>query len=256
MNDNDIPFEVARQRLAEKRAQVRTAPASQNAQAPEWLHSVEDLHDFFNETAEVWDAVFAPSDEDTLYEAVAAQITPAQDEKQVLVLGCGTGMELMEIFTRLPHMRVTGIDLAPNMLRELRRKYADRLAQITLIEGSYLDIPLGAQQYDYVVATLTAHHLAPETKVVLYQRIRQALKLGGRYIEGDQSTSLAHEQEVVLYWYYEYIAKLPGGDHAQWNYDVTLSPETQRKLLHQAGFGNISMPWEKQSEGVTVFVAW
>ena len=34
-------------------------------------------------------------------------------------------------------------------------------------------------------------------------------------------------------WYHAYIAKLPGGDRAEWNYDVTLSPGSEERLLRR-----------------------
>ena len=103
--------------------------------------------------------------------------------------------------------------------------------------------PLGERRFDYVVATLTVHQAAPESKMALYRRIDRGLKPSGRYIEGDQSTDPEHEQEI-LFWYDAYIAKLPGGSQTAWNYDVTLSPETQKRLLREAGFNQIQLTWQ------------
>ena len=202
----------------------------------------------------MWDRIFGPGEGDRLYREVAAQIEPTNDAVSVLVLGCGTGLELPDIFARAPNARLTGIDVAPGMLAELRRKFGERSAQIELIEGSYLDVPLGRQRFDYAIATLTAHHLPPTSKLSFYRRVREALQPGGRYIEGDQSTDAAGEIET-LRWYNSYIAKLPGGDRAHWNYDVTLSPETQRRLLHEAGFGDVQLTWHQPDDRLAVFVA-
>ena len=49
-----------------------------------------------------------------------AELIP-QSTKRSLDLGCGTGLELDEIFKKLPHVKVTGIDLTQAMLDKLRK---------------------------------------------------------------------------------------------------------------------------------------
>ncbi len=230
----------ARQELERIRRGVRTAPRPEIDDAPAWLHGIEEMQDFFSAAAPIWDKVFGTDKKDPLYRAVAEQIVQTASPLRILVLGCGTGLELEQVFARVPNARVTGIDLASGMLAELRKKFSQRMSQIELIEASYVDLPLGEQQYDYVIATLTVHHLAPEAKLDLYRNVRAALKLNGRYIEGDQSTSPQREQEA-LRWYREYVSTLPGGDKAEWNYDVTLSPETAERLLREAGFSKVDV---------------
>ncbi len=246
--------ETARRELAKIRARLPVAPKPTIDDAPAWLGEIEGMRDFFDSAAHVWDRVFGPEEGDRLYPEVAAQIEPTQDAVSILVLGCGTGLELPDLFARAPNARLTGIDVAPGMLAELRRKFAAQSAQIELIEGSYLDVPLGQQRFDYAIATLTAHHLSPTSKLSLYRRIREALVLGGRYIEGDQSTDAAGEAET-LRWYDAYIAKLPGGEQARWNYDVTLSPETRRRLLQEAGLQDVQLSWHESEAGLAVFTA-
>ena len=256
-NDANYLKAEARQELARIRRSVHTAPAPKSDGAPTWLHEIEHMRDFFNSAAVVWDKVFGTDAVDPLYRAVAAQIAQTEAAIRILVLGCGTGLELNDIFARVPNARISGIDLAAGMLAELRKKFRTRLSQIDLIEASYVDLPLGGQRYDYVVATLTVHHLPPETKLDLYRRIRTALKLNGCYVEGDQSTSPRREQEI-LHWYQAYIATLPGGDKGEWNYDVTLSAETTERLLREAGFSTVELTWEQRDEsghGLAVLVA-
>ena len=257
MNNGEDRRKAAKRELDEIRAGVRKAPDPPAENAPDWLHGVEEMRDFFDSAARVWDDVFGPEGNDTLYRAVAEQIPETADAVHILVLGCGTGLELNNIFECVPNARITGIDLAPGMLAELRKKFRDRSGQIELIEGSYVDVPLGENRFDYAVATLTVHHLPPEAKLGLFRNVLTALKPGGSYIEGDQSHSAEHEA-MVLRWYNEYIATLPGGDRGQWNYDITLCAETEQRLLREAGFSQVEMTWEKRhdsGEGRAVFVA-
>lgn len=256
-NTKNQEQQITRAKLEQIRHSLSKAPKPNIPDAPEWLHTIEEMREFFSATAPVWDQVFGGEKEDALYRAVADQIAPTAAPIKILVLGCGTGLELLAIFGKAPNTQIIGIDVAPGMLAELRKKFAGQRAQIELREQSYVGIVLGREQFDYVVATLTTHHLAPDPKLDLYRQIRTALKPNGRYIEGDQSTSQAGEAEA-LRWYHAYIAKLPGGEQAEWNYDVTLSPETQERLLREAGFPQVHMTWEERDaagHGLAVFVA-
>ena len=54
-----------------------------------------------------------------------AKIVP-ENTKHVLDLGCGTGLELDELFKLQPDVKITGIDLAPAMMEKLKGKHADK----------------------------------------------------------------------------------------------------------------------------------
>ena len=247
--------EEINRKFEKKRSRVRIAPGPKGKDVPDWLKDgVEDLYEFFNTTAELWDEKFKPGS-GPFYEAVADQIASTDAEIQILDLGCGTGLEFEFLLRRAPNARITGVDLAPNMLDQIRTKFSDHMGQIRLIEGNILDFPLGEAGYDYVISTLTMHHLPPDNKVRVYEKIRGALTGKGLYVEGDQSVL----QEVEdLRWYRDYISKLPGGDRGQWNFDVTLSVQTQKELLRKAGFSKVSLAWEKRESryaGLAVLVA-
>lgn len=202
---------------------------------------VESLPDFFNSVAHLWDAKFA-TDCAHLHRETARRIAPTEEPIRILDVGCGTGLELEAIFERAPNARVTAMDQAPRMLAEVKRKYAERMSQIELLEASCVDWPAGLVGFDYVVSILCVHHFPPETKVGIYRSFRRALKAGGMYIEGDQMTRGAagsEDHELFERW----IARLPGGRRGEWNFDVTLNAETNRRLLFDAGFSDVAGPW-------------
>ena len=143
------------------------------------------------------------------------------------------------------------MDQAPHMLVELKREYEPRMHQIELVEASCLDWPSGLHGFDYVISILCVHHFAPETKVDVYRSFRNALNPQGAYVEGDQTVSLDDEQ-WILGLYKAWIEKLPGGSRGEWNYDVTLSLETNQHLIEEAGFGSFEVRWSGNGH---VFVA-
>ena len=207
--------------------------------APGYSDEMEDLREFFDMAADIWDEKFGPSSAGT-YVEVADQIAPTDAEIHILDLGCGSGLELDQVFLRAPNARITGIDLAPRMLARLREKFRDKAGQIRLIEANYFDIPYGDQVYDYAISTLSTHHLPPENKLIVYRKVLTALKACTSYIEGDQTTSEEGEQNGLGRFRTE-VSKLPDADRARWNYDITLSTATNMRLLREAGFAEVQL---------------
>ena len=214
---------------------------------------VESLPDFFNNVAHLWDAKFK-ADCVPLHRATAMRIDRTDREISILDVGCGTGLELEHILERAPNARITALDQAPRMLAELRRKYADRLDQIETVEASCVDWPPGLDGFDYVVSILCVHHFPPSTKRDIYRRFRSALAADGAYIEGDQCAGLAAgpDEASTLKLFEDWIAKLPGGTDGEWNYDITLSVETNQRLLREAGFTGLEGPWFVGEDAVLV----
>lgn len=215
------------------------------------LHSYEEMSSFFDLRSGGYDEHMRGLFEhfEGFYTAVTSVIEPTDRQVRILDLGCGTGAELSYLFSKAPNAQITGIDLSPLMLEKLKVKYADRLNQITLVCGSYLDIPFDGD-YDYVLSVYTMHHLLPETKHGLYGKIREALKPGGVYVEGDYVVEEAFSREL-LERYAKVPERFPAG--AQYHIDIPLSVNMQADLLQQAGFESPQV-WQLEKEAA-VFAA-
>ena len=105
---------------------------------------LEPMADFFDRRAESHDDHMRANVEalDDFYDAIGLAIRETGEPIDLLDLGIGTGLELPAIFERSPSARITGIDVSPGMLAELRTKFVDREEQLCLIEGSFIDIDL------------------------------------------------------------------------------------------------------------------
>ena len=165
----------------------------------QWLKSTEDepletMSGFFDRRVDSYEDHMRPW---RAYYRWLGELIPAQAET-LLDLGCGTGLELDEIFRLHPDIRVTGIDLAPGMLARLREKHPER--KLTLTVGDYLTVPLAPCAFDVAVAFETLHHFPPETKLGLFRRIFAALRPGGMLLEGDY---IAESDEMETYLFQE-----------------------------------------------------
>ena len=163
-----------------------------------------------------------------------ARSLPRQAGARILDLGCGTGLELEEVFRLNPSARVTGIDLAPGMLGALREKFPDRALE--LICGSYFDVPFGVEQYDAAVSVESLHHFTQAEKIPLYARLHAALKPGGDFILTDyfaETDEIERERRAEL-------LRLRREQRAQegkfYHYDTPLTVPHELDALRAAGF--------------------
>lgn len=201
----------------------------------QWLKSTEDepletMSGFFDRRVDSYEDHMRPW---RAYYRWLGELIPAQAET-LLDLGCGTGLELDEIFRLHPDIRVTGIDLAPGMLARLREKHPER--KLTLTVGDYLTVPLAPCAFDVAVAFETLHHFPPETKLGLFRRIFAALRPGGMLLEGDY---VAESDEMETYLFQELARRrarqhVPEGTFVHFDTPLTLAHELS--LLSQAGF--------------------
>lgn len=124
--------------------------------------------------------------------AFTAQALPIKEGCKLLDLGCGTGLELEFYFPLCPTAQVTGIDLSQRMLSRLGEKFPEK--DLTLIQGSYFDVPFGENGFDAAVSVESLHHFTKEEKIPLYAKVRAALKEGGYFLLTDYF-SLSEEEE-------------------------------------------------------------
>lgn len=205
------------------------------ASIKQWLKSTEDepletMSGFFDRRVDSYEDHMRPW---RAYYRWLGELIPTQAET-LLDLGCGTGLELDEIFRLHPDIRVTGIDLAPGMLARLREKHPER--KLTLTVGDYLTVPLAPCAFDVAVAFETLHHFPPETKLGLFRRIFAALRPGGMLLEGDY---IAESDEMETYLFQELARRrarqhVPEGTFVHFDTPLTLAHELS--LLRQAGF--------------------
>jgi tRNA (cmo5U34)-methyltransferase len=179
-----------------------------------------------------------------------AKLVPVNTAK-ILDLGCGTGLELDEIFRLLPLVEVVGIDITAPMLEKLKQKHPDK--NIKLVCGSYFSLDLGENNFDAVISFETMHHFSHEEKVGLYRKIGKALRTEGVYLEGDYMVA---DKSVEDEMYAENTRlrrgqKIPDGE--LYHFDTPCTIDTQIALLKRAGFLSAVMVYRR--ENTTIIVA-
>lgn len=168
-----------------------------------------------------------------------ANCLPKEAGARILDLGCGTGLELNGYFLLNPRAKITGIDLAPGMLKALREKFGDK--DLTLILGSYFEVPFGENVFDAAISVESLHHFTKEQKIPLYSKLQKALKDGGYFILTDYF-ALSNEEEQHNRQELIRLKREQGikGDEF-YHYDTPLTVGHEIEALIAAGFSSAAV---------------
>ena len=201
---------------------------------------LEKMSDFFEARLDGYDEhmMTAIESADEFYPFTARQL-PTDENSRVLDLGCGTGLELAEYYKLCPSARITGIDLSQGMLAELKRKFTNK--DITLIHGSYFDVPLGENAFDAAVSVESLHHFTKEEKLPLYAKLHAALKEKGYFILTDYFALSDDEERMHRQTLNALKAEQGIADNEFYHYDTPLTVQHEIEALTEAGFASVEV---------------
>ena len=168
-----------------------------------------------------------------------ASLLPTAKGSRVLDLGCGTGLELEKYFPLCPSARVTGIDLSEAMLNALKKKFTDK--DITLIVGSYFDVPLGENVFDAAVSVESLHHFTKDEKIPLYKKLHTALRANGYLILTDYFAATDDEEQTHRNNLNALKAEQGIRNDEFYHYDTPLTVQHETEALLEAGFVSVQV---------------
>ena len=201
---------------------------------------LEKMADFFENRLDGYDEHMMTNIEaaDEFYPFTAKQL-PTTENCHILDLGCGTGLELEEYYPLNPSAKITGVDLSQGMLSALKKKFADK--DITLICGSYFDVPFGMSLFDSAVSVESLHHFTKAEKVPLYDKLHRALKDGGYFVLTDYFSLTDEEEQMHRQNLSELKTEQGISDDAFYHYDTPLTVKHETEALLEAGFSSVEV---------------
>lgn len=201
---------------------------------------LEKMNEFFDKRLDGYDEHMMTNIESSdVFYPYTANCLPKTNGAKILDLGCGTGLELEHYFKINPSAKTTGIDLTESMLNALRNKFTEK--DLTLVCGSYFDIPFGENTFDAAVSVESLHHFTKEEKIPLYAKLCKALKNGGYFILTDYF-ALSYEDERTFRNELLLLKKEQGiDDNEFYHYDTPLTVEHETEALLEAGFSCVEV---------------
>ncbi len=199
---------------------------------------LEKMSDFFENRLDGYDEHMMTNIESAKeFYPFTAKCLPGKENIHILDLGCGTGLELEEYFQLNPTAMVTGIDLSEGMLSALKSKFTDK--NITLVVGSYFEVPFGVNAFDAAVSVESLHHFTKEEKIPLYAKLHTALKDKGYFILTDYFALSDEEEKLHRQNLIHLKAEQGITDDEFCHYDTPLTVQHETEALLQAGFSSV-----------------
>lgn len=198
------------------------------------------MNEFFNKRLDGYDEHMMTNIESSdVFYPFTADCLPKTAGAKILDLGCGTGLELEHYFKLNPSAKITGVDLTESMLNALKNKFPEK--ELSLICGSYFDVPFDENTFDAAVSVESLHHFTKEEKIPLYRKLYKALKDSGYIILTDYF-ALNGEDEQAFRNELLRLKKEQGIDDDEfYHYDTPLTVEHETEALLEAGFSSVEV---------------
>lgn len=104
-----------------------------------------------------------------------------QRKTELLDVACGTGSFLTFVKENYPRLKVTGLDLSPDYLREAETSLKS-WRDVTLRKANAEHMPFDDESFDIVTSIYLFHELPPYVRSVVAKEIARVLKPGGSFI--------------------------------------------------------------------------
>ncbi|MBE9193459.1 class I SAM-dependent methyltransferase [Gloeocapsopsis crepidinum LEGE 06123] len=167
----------------------------------------------------------------------------------LLIVGAGTGMELLKFSKSNPQWQLLGVDPSSNMLAIAQQKIEqNKLSnRVKLVQGYTHDLP-DTPLYDAATCILVMHFLPDDgSKIALLQSIAQRLQSSAPFILvdifGEKSSREFEQITAIIKLFWQEMGILPEQiDEGIETINKGVYPVAESRaieLLQQAGFGNI-----------------
>jgi SAM-dependent methyltransferase len=200
--------------------------------------SVKTMAEYFDEEAQRHDEHFViQMGMSEFYDEIENQISACAVKNEILVLGCGTGLEIERI--KYP-ARVTAVDIAPKMLEQLEKKRLYEGVTLRTVCASFLDMDFGRETFNLVLSCYALHHFNPDQKRALYRNIGACLKEGGAFLNGDVMARNWEEEEKIM----QNALRIYGRERMPFGslpVDAPITMESETGILRETGFSSIEI---------------
>ncbi|MBI9014669.1 MAG: class I SAM-dependent methyltransferase [Clostridiales bacterium] len=205
---------------------------------------MEKMEEHFNKEAEKHDSFFINElGLKEFYDEVEVQLNKSKIKSNILVLGCGSGLEIERIKFKA---NVKAVDISENMIKKLNEKTLYHEVALETVCASFLELEFETEKYDLVLSCYAMHHFNEEQKQKLYTSIFNSLKKNGVFINGD-SMALNYEEEYERYEKAKKIYDEKNLPFASLHIDVHFCYEHEQDTLRRAGFNQVILEreWNK-----------
>lgn len=193
-----------------------------------------------------------------LYRLCSAYLSKLPDKVRILVVGCGTGEELIALAKALPLAEFEAIDPSEPMLKMCSKSVEEEgLSKRITLHNSTLNDFTSAHVFDAATAILVSQHLNSDALAQgFFNQIAGYLKPCGLLYSADLHIGTAQNRELIFdLWHRNVIAagiekEMADGMLLKIKTDICIREEkTITGFIQSAGFNNIFMPFRSLMYG-------
>lgn len=199
---------------------------------------MKKMNEYFNDEAMEHDDLFIKKmGMDEFYDEIESVLNSCDNKDSILVLGCGSGLEIERI--KFP-CNVLGVDISDKMIEVLEQKKLYDGVKLNTLCGSFLELDFEENNYDIVLSCYAMHHFNSEQKQSIYNKIYSSLKNGGVFVNGD-TIAVNRKEEDKCMLEAEKIYKNENMPFASLHVDVPFCFEHEKEVLKNARFNEIEL---------------
>ena len=199
---------------------------------------MKKMKDFFDDEAVEHDDLFVTKmGMIEFYDEVEKVLNNCEYKNSVLVLGCGSGLEIERL--KFP-CNVVGVDLSDKMLEVLEKKKLYDGVKLKTVCGSFLELDFEEEKYDIVLSCYAMHHFNSEQKQSIYCKVYKCLKKGGVFVNGD-TIAVNRDEEDKFMVEAEQTYQKENMPFASLHVDVPFCFEHEKEVLKNAGFNEVEL---------------
>lgn len=172
-----------------------------------------------------------------------------------LDLGCGSGRVAKILLQEFPMLRLTLVDISPNLLKVASSQLAEHSSRLTFVEADFFSnaFQLEAQRYDFVVSAFALHH-GPDVACYreVFQKIESSLAAGGVFLCWDHVQGADADLETLNFdsWRHHFLrsgSMDEAADQIKSSYaqDSPLTSAQYLETLAACGFTTADILWKK-----------
>jgi ubiquinone/menaquinone biosynthesis C-methylase UbiE len=125
------------------------------------------------------------------------ELVAVRDGEDILEVATGTGVQLVELARRNPKGTTVGVELAPGMLKETRKRLQSAgLDRVEVKEGSALELPFPDSSFDLLVNGYMLDLLPRDDIPRALAEFKRVLRPGGRLVLSNMTVGEARRHRV------------------------------------------------------------
>jgi len=216
-------------------------------QAINSIHTHMNIKQIFDAGADQYDRqrrMVIPCFNDFYQTAIDLIPFSGPDSFTFLDLGAGTGLLTASIISVFPNATATLMDLSEKMLEKAQGRFSlNKRVNFLIWDYSHSTLP---EEYNLIVSAMSIHHLSDDEKKSLYQRVFDALKFEGIFINADLVKGETDKTEKIYHdMWMNWIHKAGLSEHElseiidRMQYDKPSSLSDQLQWLKEIGFQDV-----------------